>query len=284
MGDAACAANCQEGVSPIPTPLNGGENMPAVVDLNADLGEGYGNYKLGLDEEVIKEITSANIACGLHAGDPMVMRRTVKLAREAGTAVGAHPGYPDLQGFGRRNISLSPAEVRNFVVWQVGALWAFARAEGVPVQHVKAHGAMYNMAAADRKLADAIAEAVAEVDSNLILVGLAGSELLLAGRRAGLRTASEVFADRGYNSDGSLVKRGTPGAIINDPQAVAGRVLKMVREGKVTAADGGQVAIKADTICFHGDTPGAVELARTVRAALEQSGVRPAPMGSFLGS
>ncbi len=254
--------------------------MPATIDLNADIGESFGVYKLGLDEEVIQYITSANIACGAHAGDPMVMRHTVRLAREHGVAVGAHPGYPDLQGFGRRDLFLSPEEVKAYVMWQLGALWAFAKAEGVPVQHVKPHGALYNRAAADRHLADAIAQAVAEVDQGLVLVGLAGSELLEAGRRAGLRVASEVFADRGYNPDGSLVRRGTPGAIIHDPQAVASRALKMVREGRVTAADGSEVSIQADTVCFHGDTPGAVDLVKTVRGLLEQSGLRPAPFAA----
>ena len=254
--------------------------MPATIDLNADIGESFGVYKLGLDEEVIEYITSANIACGAHAGDPMVMRHTVRLARDHGVAVGAHPGYPDLQGFGRRDLSMSPAEVKEYVIWQLGALWAFAKAEGVPVKHVKPHGALYNRAAADGSLADAIAQAAAEVDQNLVLVGLAGSELLEAGRRAGLRIASEVFADRGYNPDGSLVRRGTPGAIINNPQAVASRVLKMVREGRVTAGDGSEVPIQADTVCFHGDTPGAVDLVKTVRGLLEQSGLRPAAFGA----
>lgn len=208
-----------------------------------------------------------------------MMRRTVAMAREAGAAVGAHPGYPDLQGFGRRYMALSPEEVEAYVMYQVGALWAFCRAEGVPLRHVKAHGSLYNMAARDAALADAIARAVARVDSGLILVGLAGSELLRAGERAGLRVASEAFADRGYQPDGSLVPRGRPGAIIQDAEEVARRVLRMVTEGRVTASDGSEVAIRADTVCFHGDTPGAANLLRTVRSRLEASGVTVAPMG-----
>lgn len=255
--------------------------MLLTVDLNSDIGESFGPYKLGLDAEIVKYVTSVNIACGVHAGDPTVMKNTVQLAREHSVAVGAHPGFPDLQGFGRRNLAMSPGDVKNYVIWQVGALWAFARSEGLPVKHVKPHGALYNMAAKDRALSDAIAQAVAEVDRDLILVGLAGSELLRSGERAGLRVASEVFADRGYNPDGSLVQRGMPGALINDPEAVAARVLKMAKDGKVTASDGTEVSIKADTVCFHGDTSGAVELVKAARARLEGLGLKPASLGQF---
>lgn len=252
--------------------------MLETIDLNSDIGESFGAYKIGWDEEVVKYITSANIACGVHAGDPMVMRRTVRLAREHGVAIGAHPGFPDLQGFGRRNLAMSPSEVKNYVIWQVGALWAFANSEGVSLQHVKPHGALYNMAAREPTLADAIAEAVAGIDRELILVGLAGSELVRAGERAGLKVANEVFADRGYNPDGSLVQRGHPGSIINDTGMVAVRVARMVKEGKVTASDGTEIPIRADTVCFHGDTPGAVELLKAVRGGLEQLGVKLAPI------
>lgn len=252
------------------------------VDLNADMGEAFGAYRLGDDAELMKHITSANVACGLHAGDPVVMARTVALAAQAGVGVGAHPGYPDLQGFGRRAMAMSPDEVEAFVMYQVGALWAFCRAAGVALRHVKAHGALYNQAVHDAALADAIARAVARVDGGLVLVGLAGSELLRAGERAGLRVASEVFADRGYNPDGSLVPRGRPGAIINDPDAVAARVLRMVREGRVTASDGSDLEVRADTVCFHGDTPGAAVLVRRVREELTRAGVAVAPMGEWL--
>lgn len=252
------------------------------VDLNADMGESFGAYRLGEDEELMRYVTSANIACGMHAGDPLVMARTVALAAKAGVAVGAHPGYPDLQGFGRRPLGMSPEEVEAFVMYQVGALWAFCRAAGVPLRHVKAHGALYNQAAHDPALADAIARAVARVDDSLVLVGLAGSELLRAGRRAGLRVASEVFADRGYNPDGSLVPRGRPGALIHDPDAVAARVLRMVREGRVTASDGSDLEVRADTVCFHGDTPGAAGLVRHVRDQLARAGVTVAPLSDWV--
>jgi len=248
------------------------------VDLNADVGESFGSYRLGEDEEVIKHVTSVNIACGMHAGDPLVMRRTVSLAKEAGAAVGAHPGYPDLQGFGRRYLALTPEEVEAFAIYQVGALWAFCRSAGVPLRHVKAHGVLYNVAARDGAIAEAIARAVAQVDSGLVLVGLAGSELLRAGERLGLRVAGEAFADRGYNPDGTLVPRGCPGAIIHDPEAVAERVLRMVREGRVAASDGSDIEVRPDTVCFHGDTPGAARLVRYVREYLERAGVCVVPM------
>ncbi|MDI6893594.1 MAG: 5-oxoprolinase subunit PxpA [Bacillota bacterium] len=253
------------------------------VDLNADVGESFGAYRLGEDEEVIRQVTSVNVACGMHAGDPLVMQRTVVMARDAGAAVGAHPGYPDLQGFGRRYLALTPAEVEAFVMYQVGALWAFCRAAGVALRHVKAHGALYNLAARDASLADAIARAVARVDDGLVLVGLAGSEILRAGERAGLRVAAEVFADRGYLPDGTLVPRGQPDSVIHDPQVVANRVLMMVREGRASASDGSAIAVRADTVCFHGDTPGAANLVRQVRARLEGAGVRVAPMSDRLG-
>lgn len=252
------------------------------IDLNADVGESFGAYRLGQDEEVIRYVTSANVACGMHAGDPLVMARTVALAREAGVAVGAHPGYPDLQGFGRRALGMTPEEVEAFVTYQVGALWAFCQGAAAPLRHVKAHGSLYNQAVGDAALADAIARAVARLDSGLVLVGLAGSELLRAGKRAGLRVASEVFADRGYNPDGTLVPRGHPGAIIHDPGAVAERVLRMVSEGRVRASDGSDLEVRADTVCFHGDTPGAATLVAQVRDHLTRAGVTVAPMSDWL--
>lgn len=230
------------------------------VDLNADVGESFGAWTLGHDATLFPHITSANIACGFHAGDPAVMRATVELARQHGVAVGAHPGYPDLGGFGRREMRLALREVEEIVVYQVGALAAVAGAQGLRLQHVKAHGALYTMAARDAALADAIARATASVDRSLILVGLRGSELIKAGARAGLRTAAEVFADRAYREDGTLVPRTEPGAVIHDPEQVVSRVAHLVGPD-------------VDTICVHGDTPDAARLAARVRAALAAAGI-----------
>ncbi len=243
------------------------------VDLNADVGESFGAWSLGQDPALMSSITSANVACGFHAGDPGVMRATVALAREHGVAVGAHPGFPDLAGFGRRELQVSPRDVEDFVVYQVGALAGIAAAQGVRLQHVKPHGALFNMAVRDAALADAIARAVALIDKSMILFGLPGSELVAAGTRAGLRTACEVFADRAYRSDGTLVPRQEEGAVIHDAAAVEQRVIAMVRDQVVEAIDGTRVPLTIDTICVHGDTPGAAELAARVRAALETAGV-----------
>jgi UPF0271 protein len=221
----------------------------------------------------MSSITSANVACGFHAGDPGVMRATVALATEHGVAVGAHPGFPDLAGFGRRELQVSPRDVEDFVVYQVGALAGIAAAQGVRLQHVKPHGALFNMAVRDADLADAVARAVALIDKSMILFGLPGSELVAAGARAGLRTACEVFADRAYRSDGTLVPRQEEGAVIHDAAAVEQRVIAMVRDQAVQAIDGTRVPLTIDTICVHGDTPGAAELAARVRAALETAGV-----------
>lgn len=253
--------------------------MGKCVDLNSDLGESFGAYTLGLDRDVLRHISSANIACGCHAGDPMVMEKTVGLAKELGVAIGAHPGFPDIVGFGRRQMALSPAEVKNYIIYQVGALEAFAKAANTKLQHVKPHGALYNMAAKDAKLAKAIAEAIAAVNEELILVGLAGSEMIKAGQQAGLRVASEVFADRGYNRDGTLIARGQPGAMIHDPEEAAIRVIQMVADGTITTADGQEIAICADTVCLHGDSPGAVEMAQTIRIRLEEAGIKIAALG-----
>lgn len=252
------------------------------VDLNSDLGESFGAYSIGLDGEVIRHVSSANVACGYHAGDPLVMARTVAMAKAAGVAVGAHPGYPDLMGFGRRNMVCSPAEAKAYVQYQLGALLAFTTAQGIKLQHVKPHGALYNMAGKDMELAAAIAEAIAEVDGDVILLGLAGSKMLEAGRKAGLRVASEVFADRAYQADGSLVPRKQPGAVIHDPDEAIRRTVRMVTEGKVTAITGEEVEIAADSICVHGDNPAAVAFVRDIRAALEAQGVRIAPLAEIL--
>jgi UPF0271 protein len=249
-----------------------------LIDLNSDLGESFGAWSLGNDRELLKAITSANVACGFHAGDPGVMRETVRLAKAAGVAVGAHPGFPDLVGFGRRNMAATPREVEDFVLYQVGALAALAAAEGVALQHVKAHGALYNMAVRDRALADAIARAVAACDASLILFGLPGSELLRAGEAAGLRVAAEGFADRAYEPDGSLTPRDRPGAVIHDVAAVVSRAVRMAREGLITATDGRDIAIRVDTICTHGDTPGAHELTRRIREGLEHAGIAVRPL------
>lgn len=259
---------------------SGGSKTAQTIDFNCDLGESFGSYKLGLDEQLMPYITSANIACGFHAGDPMWMQKTVELAERAGVAIGAHPGLPDLIGFGRREMRITPDEAKNYVKYQVGALQAFAKAKRL--QHVKPHGALYNMGVADKALAKAIAEAVGEVDDSLILVGLAGSVWIEAGGEAGLKVAHEVFADRALNPDGTLVPRSRPGAVIEDPEQVIAASLKMVLEQKATAIDGRDISIKADTICLHGDTPGAVELARKLRERMEEAGIQVIPMGQFL--
>lgn len=211
------------------------------VDLNSDLGESFGAYTIGMDSEILKYVSSANVACGFHAGDPLVMGKTVELAKAAGTAIGAHPGFPDLVGFGRRNLAASPAEAKADVKYQLGALLAFAKSAGVRLQHVKPHGALYNMAAVDMKLALAICEAVAEVDSSIILLGLANSKMLEAGREVGLKVASEVFADRAYLEDGNLVPRRQEGAVIHDKDLAIKRVIGMVTQGKVESITGKEI-------------------------------------------
>ncbi|GGO04791.1 LamB/YcsF family protein [Saccharibacillus kuerlensis] len=247
------------------------------IDLNCDLGESFGAYRIGRDEEILPYVTSANIACGFHAGDPGVMRRTVRLALDSGTAIGAHPGLPDLAGFGRRNMAISPEEAYDLTVYQIGALNAFVRSEGGKMRHVKPHGALYNMAAQHAELADAIARAVLNVDPGLILFGLSGSELVRAGQAAGLRTASEVFADRTYQPDGSLTPRSRPDAlIVNHAEAIA-QVIRMIAEGRVRTTVGEDLAIDADTVCIHGDGPHATEFARQIRSACEMAGIILSP-------
>lgn len=249
------------------------------VDLNCDMGESFGRWELGADEAVMPHITSANIACGAHAGDPAVMRRTLRLAAARGVACGAHPGFADLAGFGRREIPIAPADAADLVLWQLGALSALARSEGVPLRHVKAHGALYNMAAREAALGAAIARAVAQFDRTLVFFGLAGSAMLDAGRAEGLTVAAEGFADRAYEPDGSLTPRGVPGAVIHDLDMVVARAVRMVMESRVTARDGSDIALQIDTICVHGDTPGAAGLARALRQGLEAAGVQVAPAG-----
>lgn len=246
------------------------------IDLNCDMGEGFGAWELGEDAALLDYASSANIACGFHAGDPGTMHRTVKLAIEKGVAVGAHPSLPDLQGFGRRRMNVSAQEVYDMVLYQIGAMDGFAIACGGRLAHVKAHGALYNMAARDLSLAQAIAEAVRDFNDSLILFGLSGSELIRAGETAGLKTASEVFADRSYEADGSLTPRTQAGATIGDADAAIARVRRMIGEGKVRSRQGEDVEVRADTLCIHGDEPGAVEFARRVRGALKADGIRVA--------
>lgn len=250
------------------------------IDINSDMGESFGAYTLGHDEALMRAITSANIACGFHAGDPSVMRRTVRLAREAGVAIGAHPGFPDLVGFGRRDLHVTPAEAEDFILYQIGALAAMAAAEGLRLQHVKPHGALFNMAVRDAALAGAIARAVAAFDRSLILFGLPGSEILAAGRKEGLRVAAEVFADRAYEPDGSLASRRKPGSVIHDPGTVVDRAVRLITQGTVVATNGVVLPLEADTICVHGDTPGSDQLAARLRQALQAAGVRVAPIGA----
>lgn len=249
------------------------------IDLNSDLGESFGPWKMGVDEALMTSITSANVACGFHAGDPGVLRKTIALAVKHGVAVGAHPGFPDLVGFGRREMQMSPGDVEDMVLYQVAAIAGIARTAGVALQHVKAHGALYNMAAKDPALAAAIARAVAAFDRSLILFGLPGSALLREGERAGLPVAAEIFADRAYEPDGSLTPRTRPGSVIHDPEQVVARAVRMVTTGRVVATTGQEIPLTADTICLHGDTPGSAELARAIRAALEAAGVTIAPLG-----
>ena len=254
--------------------------MKPRIDLNCDMGEGFGPWKMGDDVAILDHVTSANIACGFHAGDPLTMQRVVKAALEKGVKVGAHPGFPDLVGFGRRNLQVSAAEAYAMVVYQVGALAGVAAAQGGRLSHVKAHGALYNMAARDRALAEAIARAVHDVDPGLMLFGLAGSEMIGAAERLGLRCASEVFGDRTYQDDGSLSPRSLPGAMIEDADVAAAQVKRMVSEGRVRSLGATDVAVRADTLCVHGDQPGALTFVRRIRAELLAAGIEVRAPGS----
>ncbi len=247
------------------------------IDLNCDLGESFGNYKIGMDEEVIPLISSANVACGYHASDPMVMQKTIAMTKKFGTAVGAHPGFPDLMGFGRRNLSVSPAEAKAYTLYQLGALDAFCRTQGVKLQHVKPHGALYNMAAKDYELARGICEAIYEFDKDLIVLALSGGQLIRAGQDIGLRTALEFFSDRAYEEDGTLVNRRKEGAVITDENEVLARVVRMIKENKLTAITGKDISIKADSVCVHGDGVKALEFVKKIREKLtdEQIAIKP---------
>ena len=249
------------------------------IDLNADVGESFGAYAIGHDAGLMTSITSANIAAGFHAGDPSVPRATIRAARAHGVAVGAHPSFPDLAGFGRREMKVSPQEAEDLVLYQIAAVAGVAAAEGVTLQHVKPHGALFNMAMRDAGLASAIARATRAFSSELILFGLPDSELLKAGRAERLRVVAEAFADRAYEADGSLVSRNKPGAVIHDASAVVARAVQMATDGTVAAIDGTILTLKPDTICVHSDTPGADDLAARLRAALEAAGVSVRAIG-----
>jgi UPF0271 protein len=250
------------------------------IDLNCDLGESFGAWRMGEDAALLDVVSSANIACGFHAGDPVIMQRTVELAAARGVAIGVHVSLPDLQGFGRREMNVSAAEVYAMTLYQLGALHAFAQAAGTRLAHVKPHGALYNMAARDRALANAIAAAVHAFDAQLILFALAGSALIHAGQALGLPVAAEAFADRRYCADGSLQPRGEAGAVIADPAVATHQALAIARVGVVTATDESQITLHADTLCLHGDGAQAVALARQLRAALEAANIRIAAPGA----
>ncbi len=253
--------------------------MAATIDLNADLGESFGAWRMGDDAGVMPWITSANVACGFHAGDPMTMRRTLALCVEHGVAIGAHPSLPDLQGFGRREMKIAPDEAYAQTLYQVGALHALARAAGTNLHHVKPHGALYNMAARDRALADAIARAVRDFNPSLILVGLAGSASIDAARDTGLAVQREGFCDRRYQPDGSLTPRSQPGAVIEDIDVAVAQAVSIATRGEAATPDGARVRIEADTLCVHGDRANAAAFAQHLRHALEQAGVRIAAPG-----
>ncbi|SFE90567.1 LamB/YcsF family protein [Alteribacillus iranensis] len=248
--------------------------MVANIDLNCDLGESYGDFKVGEDDKILPYITSANIACGYHAGDHNIMARTVQLAKKHNTSIGAHPSFPDLGGFGRREMKIAPEEIYRLVIYQIGALHAFARTEHIVLQHVKPHGALYNMAAKDYSVAEAIAEAVYHVDPNLVLFGLSGSELVRAGENRGLHTAHEVFADRTYQPDGSLTPRTADNAFIETPEEAAERILQLIEKKEVAAVDGTSLSLQADTVCVHGDNPKALNFVRQLHHLLMSKGVQ----------
>jgi 5-oxoprolinase (ATP-hydrolysing) subunit A len=247
--------------------------MRTTIDINCDMGESYGAWKMGEDAAVMPYITSANVACGFHGGDPGTIRTTVKLALEHGVAIGAHPSLPDLQGFGRRVMKISPQDMYDLVLYQAGAVEAFARAAGARLHHVKCHGALYNMAANDAGLAEAMARAVKDLGGGLFLYALSNSLMMNTAKKLGIRVAGEVFADRGYADDGTLAPRGSPGAMIEDAALAAQRAVSMVEDGYVSALSGARVAVSPDTLCLHGDQPGAVAFAKAIRKAFSEHGI-----------
>ena len=252
------------------------------VDVNSDLGESFGRYTLGMDADILPLVSSANVACGYHASDPLVMNKTIAMAKEAGVRVGAHPGFPDLMGFGRRNMDVSPAEAKAYTLYQLGALDAFCKAHGVKMQHVKPHGAMYNMAGKDYALSKAICEAIYEYNKDLIVMALSGGELVHAAEDMGLKVAREVFADRAYEEDGSLVNRRKEGAMITDENEAIARVVRMIKEQKVTAITGKDIPIKADSVCVHGDGVKALAFVKKIRETLTAEGIGIVPLEAIL--
>lgn len=240
------------------------------IDLNSDLGEAFGAYTMGNDEEILGFVSSANIACGFHAGDPCVMNQTIKLAKDNSVSIGAHPAFPDLLGFGRRNMQISFNETKNYVLYQLGALSAFAKAHHTKITHLKAHGALYNMAAVDESLSLALCEAIASFDENIILLGLSGSLMIEAAKAKGIRYANEIFADRAYNDDGTLVSRKIQGAVLHDEDLAISKVLRIIKEGKVTSINGKDISLKADSICVHGDNAKALAFVQKIKLALEK--------------
>lgn len=252
------------------------------VDVNSDLGESFGRYTLGMDADILPLVSSANVACGYHASDPLVMNKTIAMAKEAGVRVGAHPGFPDLMGFGRRNMDVSPAEAKAYTLYQLGALDAFCKAHGVKMQHVKPHGAMYNMAGKDYALSKTICEAIYEYNKDLIVMALSGGELVHAAEDMGLKVAREVFADRAYEEDGSLVNRRKEGAMITDENEAIARVVRMIKEQKVTAITGKDIPIKADSVCVHGDGVKALAFVKKIRETLTAEGIEIVPLEAIL--
>jgi UPF0271 protein len=252
------------------------------IDMNSDMGESFGKYKLGNDEEIMKYITSANIACGFHAGDPHVLKYTIKLSKQTHTAVGAHPGLPDLIGFGRRAMDVTPDELYDYCVYQIGAAQAFCAALGVPLQHVKCHGILETMTTQRPELADAIAAAVKDVDSNLLYMTIAGTRLYRTCSKVGLRVAGEVYGDRAYNEDGTLVSRKLPGSLITDPEAVVERITQFLETSAMPTYQGGTVKVDAQSICMHGDTPGAANLIKVLRETLDKRGIEVVPVGTLV--
>lgn len=256
--------------------------MGLTVDLNCDLGESFGAYTIGMDDEVIKLVSSANVACGFHASDPVVMRRTVERAVAAGIGIGAHPGFYDLMGFGRRNMNISPSEAYAYVTYQLGALSAFCTQQGTKIAHVKPHGALYNMADKDYELAKGICSAVYDFDPDIILLGLSGSKMIDAGCDIGLRCANEFFADRAYEDDGSLRARTKEGAMIEDENEAIERVVRVLKTGKVRTYSGNDIELKIDSICVHGDNVHALDFVRTIRKRLGEEGIEIAPLSKVV--
>ena len=252
------------------------------IDMNSDMGESFGKYKLGNDEEIMKHISSANIACGFHAGDPHVLKYTIEMAKQAGTAVGAHPGLPDLMGFGRRAMDVTPAELYDFCVYQIGAVKGFCTALGVPLQHVKCHGILEMMCTKQPELAVAIAAAVKDVDPNLLYMTNAGTRLYLTCRDAGIRVAGEAYGDRAYNDDGTLVSRKLPDSLLTDKDTILARIGQFLDTGSMPTYQGGSVKLDAQSICMHGDTPGAAENVTALRAMIDAKGIEVVPVGTLV--